>query len=178
MKLEVLDRVDQRWRVRVHLPEGEACRGFTVGFVGEDGAPLGPAVVGPEGACGACVVEVRGPCTLPPGAVARLVVHTTAGGELTCDETAAQRRGLHAWLNADSRLPLVSRAEPESLGVTARRRLGARWCWLAPEDLPGGTRPSEPVPPDVRDMLAEFGVDADEVSEELVNQLRAGAARE
>ena len=157
MNLEVLDWVDARWRVRVDLPPGVVVRAFTVGLLGEDGAPLGPAVV----------VEVRGPCPLPPGAVARIVVDVEGGAVLSLEMVVARRRGLHAWLSAAGLLPVTSNAALESLTATEKRQLARRWGWLAEAEAPP---PS--LDPDLREMLAEFGVDPTDVTEELSAQLR------
>ena len=168
LAVEVLERVESRWRVRVVLSAPPA-RGYTVGFVGEDGAPLGPAVVAPEGAGETEIVEVRGPCSFPPGAVVRVVLHTEGGPVQTHDVVVARRRGLHFWLSAGGRLPLVSRAEPEALGAAARARLAARWCWFgAPED----SRPCPTLDPALKEMLEECGVDPDSVTGEVLEALR------
>jgi len=174
-RVEVLERVESRWRVRVLLEVSAPPRGFTVGFVGEDGTPLGPAVVAAEGMGREVVVEVRGPCTLPPGTVARVVLYTDGIPAETCEVVVARRRGLHAWLSADSRLPLVSKSQPEPLRASDRARLQQRWCWFAAEDEAAQACAHEvPLPDDLRDMLAEFGVDEDDVSDELRATLRGG----
>ncbi len=167
MNLEVLDWVDARWRVRVDLPPGVVVRAFTVGLLGEDGAPLGPAVVGPEAPGASVMVEVRGPCPLPPGAVARIVVDVEGGAVLSLEMVVARRRGLHAWLSAAGLLPVTSNAALESLTATEKRQLARRWGWLAEAEAPP---PS--LDPDLREMLAEFGVDPTDVTEELSAQLR------
>jgi hypothetical protein len=157
--------------VRVSLPEGPRTGGLTVGLVGEDGVALGPAVVAPEGCLDCVEVEVRGPCHLPPGAVARVVVHGGAGEATTHETVLAQRAGLHAWLMADARLPLTSRAELKPLAAEDRRRLAERWCWFGSE-APAEACDCASLPAELRDMLSEFGVDADEISEELAATLR------
>ncbi len=174
MQVELLAWRDSRWKVRVSLPPGIVAMGLTVGFVGEDGVALGPAVVAPEGCLASVEVEVRGPCRLPPGAIARVVVHG-AGGEATTHEIVlALRAGLHAWLKADSRMAVISRAQPRSLSAGESRTLGDRWCWLGPSNVsaPGEVCGCERVPDDLRSMLSEFGVDADELSEEVAASLR------
>lgn len=167
MNLEVLDWVDARWRVRVDLPPGVVVRAFTVGLLSENGAPLGPAVVGPEAPEASVVVEVRGPCPLPPGAVARIVVDVEGGAVLSLEVVLARRRGLHAWLSADGLLPVTSNAALESLTGAEKRQLARRWGWFA-----GAEAPQADLDPDVRDMLAEFGVDPADISDELSAQLR------
>lgn len=171
MNLEVLERVDSRWRVRVDLPVGAPVRGFTVGLVGPDGIPLGPAVVGPESPGARVVLEVRGPRELPPGAIARIVVHIEGGPVLTHEVVLARRRGLHAWLSADGRLPVTSTAEVAPLAPADRRQLARRWCWLQSESA-ATAKPTEPLSAELRDMLADFDVDADDVSDELCDRLR------
>lgn len=172
MNLEVLERVDSRWRVRVDLPVGAPVRGFTVGLVGPDGIPLGPAVVGPQSPGASVVLEVRGPCQLPPGAIARIVVHIEGGPVLTHEVVLARRRGLHAWLNADGRLPITSTAEVSALASGDRRQLARRWCWLQTESDATVAKPAKPLSAELRDMLADFDVDADDVSDELCDRLR------
>ena len=171
-RVEVLERADSRWRVRVVLGESAPLRGFTVGFVGEDGNPLGPAVVAPEGVGRDAILDVRGPCTLPPGTVARVVLYVDGVPAETCEVVVARRRGLHAWLSADDRLPLVSRAQPEPLSPSQRRCLAERWCWFAAEGELPAAGCGAALPDELRDMLAEFGVNADEVSPELAESLR------
>ena len=174
MHVELLAWRDSRWRVRVSLPAGHAVGGLTVGFVGEDGRALGPAVVAPEGCASSVEVEVRGPCRLPAGAVARVVVHGARGEATTHETVLAQRAGLHAWLKADARLPVVSRSEPRALTAAEVRELADRWCWF------GGDTPcadseadsgAEALPDDLRSMLDEFGVNADDLSEEVAVSL-------
>lgn len=171
MNLEVLERVDSRWRVRVELPMGVPVRGFTVGLVGPDGVPLGPAVVGPESPGAIVILEVRGPCQLPPGAIARIVVHLEGGPVLTHEVVLARRRGLHAWLSADGRLPITSTADVAPMGTKDREQLARRWCWFAAQPT-RGTKGSDLLSAELRDMLAELGVDADDVSDEVCNRLR------
>jgi len=172
LQVELLAWRDSRWRVRVSLPPGSLAGGLTVGFVGEDGVALGPAVVAPEGCTTSVEVEVRGPCRFPPGAVARVVVHG-AGGEATTHESVlALRAGLHAWLKADSRLPLVSRAELRAFTAAESRKLADRWCWAGRGAVVEPGCGCEGVPDDLRSMLSEFGVDADELSEEVAASLR------
>ncbi len=173
LHVELLAWRDSRWRVRISLPAGLAVGGLTVGFVGEDGRALGPAVVAPGGSASSVELEVRGPCRLPPGAVARVVVHG-AGGEATTHESVlAVRQGLHAWLKADSCLPVASRAELKPLGAADRRRLAERWCWFGGSTHAAAECGDSTLPDDLRSMLDEFGVDPDDVSEELVASLRA-----
>ncbi len=162
MLVEVQDRVEGRWHIRVVPPPEVALRGFTVGLVGEDGVPLGPAVVAAQDAGPAWLLEVRGPCTLPPGAIVRVILHGDGRDVMTFDTVVALRQGLHAWLSADAQLPLVSRAEFEPLGPEDRARLAARWCWLQTRaEAEKGACP--PLSAEVQDMLSEMGVDVDDV---------------
>lgn len=161
MRVEVLDRVDARWRVRVVPPPDLQLRGFTVGLVGEDGLPLGPAVVAaPE--CGPeWLIEVRGPCSLAPGTIARVILHVEGGEAVTYDVGLARRRGLQAWLAADGLLPVMSHAEPQRLSAAARRALTNRWCWVAPEGGPPAC--GAEFSAELRDVLSDLGVDVEDV---------------
>ena len=175
MQVELLAWRESRWRVRVSLPAGVVASGLTVGFVGEDGRALGPAVVAPGGCVSSVEAEVRGPCRLPPGAVARVVVHGADGEATTHEIMLALRVGLHAWLKADARLPPASRAELRALDAAEKRQLAMRWCWFAPPAAAAKAEADcgcEALPDDLRSMLSEFGVDADELSEEVAATLR------
>ena len=160
MLVEVQDRVEGRWRIRVVPPPEMALHGFTVGLVGEDGVPLGPAVVAAQDAGPDWRLEVRGPCTLPPGAIVRVVLHGDGRDVMIFDTVVARRTGLHAWLSANAQLPLVSRAEFEALDRGARKRLAARWCWLQPQSEAGAC---SPLTAEAQDLLSEMGVDVDDV---------------
>lgn len=162
MRVEVLDRVEARWRVRVVPPPDLHLRGFTVGLVGEDGLPLGPAVVAAPEAGPEWTIEVRGPCTLAPGTIARVVLHLHDGEALTYDVGLARRRGLQAWLAADGLLPVISRAEPQRLSPAARRALARKWCWAAPEQEEGACAAPE-LSAELRDVLSDLGVDLEDV---------------
>ncbi|MSQ01484.1 MAG: hypothetical protein EXR71_06280 [Myxococcales bacterium] len=158
MLVEVQDRVEGRWRIRVVPPPDEALRGFTVGLVGEDGVPLGPAIVAAPDAGPEWLLEVRGPCTLPPGAIVRVILHGDGRDVTISDVVVARRRGLHAWLSAHAQLPLGSRAEFEPLKSEDRLRLAARWCWMQADSAP-----CSPLSAEAQDILSEMGVDVDDV---------------
>jgi hypothetical protein len=144
VKLEVVGRHDMRWRLRVDVPGDIRVSSALVGLVGEDGHPLGPAVVAGPVERGSFTVDVRGPCALPPGAVARVTLDVAGEEPITHDLLLAERRGLHAWLRADARLPVESRAEFADLSRTERRRLAAVWCWLEEQEASGAV-PTAPA---------------------------------
>jgi len=172
LKLTVLDRVDMRWQVQLELSPALPVRGLTVGLVAEDGRPLGPAVVAHPGESGLVELSVRGPCTLPPGTVARVTLDIEGQPAVTHDLVVDRRRGLHAWLHADGALPLESTAELQALSSSEARRLARAWCWL------GQPEPEEPdcgcAPDDMKSLLRDCGVDVDDLSPELAEQLRGG----
>ncbi len=155
----MLDRIESRWRVRVVPPPELPLRGFTVGLVGEDGLPLGPAVVAAPDAGPEWVLEVRGPCSLSPGTIARVVLHTEGGGASVVDVVVARRRGVQAWLAADGILPVMSKAEFQPLAAGERKRLGRRWCWTAPA---AAEECGAELSDELKDALAHLGVDLDE----------------
>ncbi len=172
MKLTVLDRQDMRWRLQLELSPTLPIRGLTVGLVGEDGRPLGPAVVAQPAPGGLVEVNVRGPCTLPPGTVARVTLDIEGEPAVTHELVVDRRRGLHAWLHADGDLPVDSPGELQALSASEMRKLSRAWCWLGvPEAV--APAPDCGCPPDAMiDLLRDCGVDVDDISPELAEQLR------
>jgi hypothetical protein len=172
LKLTFLGRVANRWRVRVDVPAGLAPRGLTVGLWGENDAPLGPAVVAPPGVAGVWEVEVAGPCPLPPGTLIRCVADIEESAPMVLWLGVDRRRGLHAFLHADGRLPVESSGVAAALGRREVERLAVAFPWIQPPpcQAPASNEVAQPaeeeedtsLPPDVREMLRDdFGVDLD-----------------
>lgn len=166
--LTFLGRSCDRWRVRVELDDPSAVRGLTVSLVAENGRPLGPAVVAPAD-IGVCwVADIRGPPHLPPGTIVR----ATADGEwgVVQEEIGVDpRRGLHAFLHADARLPLDNKPRGAALSGKETARLGRLFPWMC------GCAPPTPVDEDeVSALLREMGVNPGEVDPDLVAELRKG----
>lgn len=172
MKLRALDRVDTRWRMRFDLSSALSVRGLTIGLVAEDGRPLGPAVVAQADGSGEVSVDVRGPCTLPPGTVARVVLDLDGEPPLVHEILVDRRRGLHAWLHADAHLEVSSGAPLAPLSPGEGRALARVFCWAGPPEVDLSAECGCP-PPEVADLLAECGVDVNDISPELAEQLRA-----
>ena len=173
MRLLKFERVDLRWRIRLEMPAGVPLSGLTAGLLADDGRPLGPAVLAPAPTSDEVEVDVRGPCSLPQGTFLRVVLDVVGESPITHDLLVARRRGLHAWLHADSRLPVVSDGKLAGLSLSERRRLGAEWCWIAPPADDASCAPcGSALPDDMSDLLRDMGVDVDEISPELVEQLR------
>lgn len=174
MRLVAFERVDLRWRLHLELPSGLALSGLTAGLLTEDGRPLGPAVVSPVPDGSEIVVDVRGPCSLPQGTVVRVTLDVVGESPITHDLLVARRRGLHAWLHADAKLSVESSHKLEGLTLSHRRQLASEWCWVAPAtDELGGCAPcGESLPDEMADLLRDMGVDVEEISSELRDQLR------
>lgn len=171
MRLVRFERVDLRWRLHLELPSGVALSGLTAGLLTEDGRPLGPAVVTPAPDGTEVTVDVRGPCTLPQGTVARITLDIVGESPIAHDLLVASRRGFHAWLHADTKLSVESEGKLEGLTSAHRRALAAEWCWMAPD--PATHSPcNESVPDEMADLLRDLGVDVDEISPEVREQLR------
>jgi hypothetical protein len=175
LRLLSFERVDLRWRSTLELPAGVPLSGLTVGLLSDDGRPLGPAVVAPVPEGSEVVVDVRGPCSLPQGATLRVTIDVSGEGPVTHDLRVARRRGIHAWLHADSCLSVESSGKFVGLSLAQRRLAGKEWCWLAPADDEPGCTPcaSESLPDEMAELLRDFGVDVDELSPELAGQLKA-----
>lgn len=170
MHLTFLGRIESRWRVRVDLPPGAVVTGLRVGLVGDDGRRLGPQLVAPGGQESCFIAEVKGPCTLPHGTVIEAVADLLGGGESRALLAVDRRRGLHAFLHADGRLPVQSQAEFESLTRREQARLGQHVPWLgrceACSTAPGGGQD------DLLAMLREeFDVDPAELDDDLLAML-------
>lgn len=152
-------------------------------LVGEDGRALGPLVVQPIDGATTYTFDLRGPCDMPPGTVVRCVADVEGGGAIEEVLVIDRRRGLHAFLHADARLPVTSKARGEGLSRTERRRLAAAFPWVCtnavPADPPPVVTPIEPnedptLSPDVLSMLRDdFGVELDEIDEDLTGLLRS-----
>lgn len=162
-----------RWRVRVELPCGVRPLGLAVGLWGENDAPLGPTVVAPHGFEGPWEPELAGPSPLPPGTMVRCVADIEASAPLVYWLGLDARRGLHAFMHADARLPVVSTATGRAVGSDERARLAVAFPWLqgrgvasepdAEADEPGARADDPSLPPDLKDLLRdEFGVDLDD----------------
>lgn len=176
-----LGKHENRWRIKVDLdfsPEA-----LTVGLVSEDGRCLGPAMVVPPGGPD-FLLELSGPCQLPTGALVRCVVDTTCGSWMQ-EFPVDARRGLHAFLHADGRLPVDSSAEGVGLERGEIRRLARVLPWLGgprkkeskgwePAAAPQEPSPSPTgCPDDLLQMLKEdFGVEVDEMEEDFLESLR------
>ncbi len=176
MKLTALDRVDTRWRMQFDLSSQLAVRGLTIGLVAEDGRPLGPAVVAQADGSGVVSADVRGPCTLPPGTVARVVLDLEGEPPVVHELLVDRRRGLHAWMHADARLEVGSTAEVAPLAASDARALARVFCWLSPEESAEAADCGCP-PPEMADLLAECGVDVNDISADLAQHLRATSGK-
>jgi hypothetical protein len=189
LRLELVGRFDNRWKLRLELPPGVPLSSITVGLVDETGRNLGAAVVeqGPFGAV--AEVAVRGPCSLPAGTRAQVILQVEGEGSVVHHLRVARRSGLHAWLHADARLPLESRAEFADLSNSERRRLGDALCFLVPASAAEAgcgceesvvDPVSSPTPPpkkgcvadDLMDLLGDLGVDTGDLAADFVQQLR------
>ena len=174
MRLVSFERVDLRWRLHLELPGGVLLSGLTAGLLTEDGRPLGPAVLAqaPEGT--ELVVDVRGPCSLPQGTVLRVTLDVVGESPITHDLLVARRRGLHAWLHADAKLTVESDHQLVGLTHGNRRLLANEWCWIAPpgDEMGANSACVDALPDDMADLLRDMGVDVEEISSELRDQLR------
>jgi hypothetical protein len=167
LELTFLGRVANRWRVRVALAGGFRPRGLTVGLWGEDDKPLGPAVVAPADVEGMWEAELAGPATLPPGTLVRCMADVDGGAPVVQWLGVDRRRGLHAFLHADGRLPVDSSATGAALDAKEVARLARAFPWVRPE--PPSPMPTEAaaapaeddgLTPELRALLRdEFGVD-------------------
>lgn len=167
LTLTFLGRVADRWRVRVALPDGVRPRGLTVGLWDESGQLLGPVVVAPEDAGSCWVAELRGPCQLPPGTLVRATLDTEDGFTVEEDLGVDPRKGLHAFLHADGRLPVQSAPTGAALSGRETAALARYFPWICA--CPTGA-PAEDD--DLAELLSAFGVDAADLSEELRATLR------
>ncbi|MDP2308328.1 MAG: hypothetical protein Q8P18_20075 [Pseudomonadota bacterium] len=188
LELTFLGRSAGRWRVRVDLPPGLCLRGLTVGLWGEDDKPLGPAVVAPAGTVGVWEAEVAGPAPLPPGALVRCMADF---GEHSCCVywlSVDRRRGLHAFLHADGRLPVESDCVGSALSLKEIARLARAFPWVRPEPPAAaacGARRTvaqalaedlgeDSLSPELRDLLKdEFGVDVDAEDDPLLDFMKS-----
>lgn len=179
LELTFLGRVANRWRVRVELPTGFRPRGLTVGLWGEDDKPLGPAVVAPEGVDGVWEAELAGPMPLPPGTLVRCMADVEGASPMVYWLGVDRRRGLHAFLHADGRLPVESSAAGAALDAKEVAQLAAAFPWVRPAAPPraecGAVEADEPgfpeddgIAPELRQLLREeFGVDDADMKEFL-----------
>ncbi|MDP2315653.1 MAG: hypothetical protein Q8P41_22335 [Pseudomonadota bacterium] len=182
LKLTFLGRAAGRWRVRVDMPPEFRPSGLTVGLWGEDDKPLGPAVVAPAGIDGVWEAELAGPVTLPPGTLVRCMADMEDGTPVVYWLGVDRRRGLHAFLHADGRLPVESDSSCAALAAKEIVRLARAFPWVRP-DPPPPTAPcgarrtvaealaaelgEDTLSPELRDLLKdEFGVDVDAEEEE------------
>lgn len=187
LALTFLGRSAGRWRVRVDLPPGLCPSGLTVGLWGEDDKPLGPAVVAPAGTVGAWEAEVAGPVPLPSGALVRCMADFDEHPSCVYWLGVDRRRGLHAFLHADGRLPVESDCGGEALSLKDIGRLARAFPWVCPEPpvvVGCGARRTvaealaadlgeDALSPELRELLKdEFGVDVDAEDDGLVDFLR------
>lgn len=188
LELTFLGRSAGRWRVRVDLPPGLCPSGLTVGLWGEDDKPLGAAVVAPAGTTGAWEAEVAGPVPLPPGALVRCMADFEENNSCVYWLGVDRRRGLHAFLHADGRLPVDSDCTGTALSIKEVARLAQAFPWVRPEPPPVaecGTRRTvaealaedlgeDTLSPELRELLKdEFGVDVDAEDDELLDFIKS-----
>ncbi|MFZ5476098.1 MAG: hypothetical protein ACOZNI_04930 [Myxococcota bacterium] len=166
LKLTFLGRVANRWRVRVEVPEGLRLRGLTVGLWGEDGRPLGPAVVAPHGLGSAFEAELSGPCPLPAGAQVRCVADVEDIQPIEQSIGVDRRHGIHAFLHADQKLQLDPVPAGAAVTRAETRRLASVFPWMC-RGAPAAE--VEPAASDLRSMLKDLGVE--DVDEELLREL-------
>jgi len=160
-----LGRHDTRWRVRLEL--GFCPKGVTMGLLSENGKPLGPAQVAPPEGRHSFTVELSGPCQLPAGAVVRCTIDTECGIWIK-DFPLDQRRGLHAFLHADARLPVDSSEPIRALSAGERGRLTELLPWMAHTPKAAGCCEGSG---DLIGMLKDFGVDVDALDSGLKETL-------
>lgn len=168
LSLTFLGRTCDRWRVRV---EAGACRelaGLTVSLVTESGRALGPSVVAPEGAGPCWIAELRGPPQLPPGTVVRAVAEVD-GSVIAKEVGVDPRRGLHAFLHADARLPVETEVKGAALTAREANRLGKVFPWVCGCGPPAG---ADAGGDDLDAMLREFDIDPADLDEALLGALR------
>lgn len=175
LELTFLGRVANRWRVRVELPAGFRPRGLTVGLWGEDDKPLGPAVVAPADVGGVWEAELAGPSPLPTGTLVRCMADVDGGAPVVYWLGVDRRRGLHAFLHADGRLPVDSSASGSALGAKELALLARAFPWVRAEAPPAPPRAAAPeadrdeddgLTPELRALLRdEFGVDDADLQE-------------
>jgi hypothetical protein len=178
-RLTFLGRLASRWRVRIEVPHDEPVVGLTVGLWGEDGRPLAPSVVVPHGGGGTVEAELGGPAALPAGAEVRCIADWSTGESVVVTIGTDRRRGLHAFLHGDLRLP-VSSDEPTASALTQEdvARLARAYPWLADRSAgvtapTAAPSPASPPSDDLLDLLRdEFGVDVDDMDEDLAATLR------
>lgn len=167
LDLTFLGRCGERWRVRVDAPSGVVARGVTVGLVDADSRPLGPAVVAPA-EFATYVADLRGPAVLPSDAHVRVTMDGPDGAPFEQSMPVRARRGVSAWLHADAQLELCTRQPPEPLTKTQLARIARRFGVWACEP----PRPAADVPADLADLLADFDVDAADLDEDVLAQMR------
>jgi hypothetical protein len=148
-----------------------------VGLWGEDGKPLGPSVVAPPCLTDVWDAELAGPSQLPPGTQVRCIADLEGEAPRVCWLGVDRRRGLHAFLHADGRLPLESTCAGAALARREVARMARAFPWLLP--APGCCVPTvtpDPKPeiaPDLRDMLKdEFGVDVDAMDDDELDFMK------
>ncbi len=166
LSLTFLGRSCDRWRVRVDAGACTSLAGLTVSLVNEQGRAIGLPVVAPEEAGRCWDAEIMGPAQLPPGTVVRAVAELD--GCMVEEEVSVDaRRGMHAFLHADARLPLEN--DPRGSAMTARESalLGKVFPWVC------GCATDVPSPEDDLDaMLREFDIDPADLDEALLGALR------
>jgi len=177
LKLTLLGRSADRWKVRVELGEGFHPTGLTVALVTESGRCLGPLVVIPPTSGRCFVAEVRGPETMPPGTVIEATVDTEEGETLHTTLGVDPRNGLHAFLHADGRLPLESNPVGTALSRKELQRLATHFPWVrgccTKAEEADAAPPEEEGSDPLVDMLKnEFDIDPDDLDDELLEALR------
>jgi hypothetical protein len=176
LKLTFLGRAASRWRVRVELAPGFHPQGLTVVLWGEDGKPLGPAVVAPANTPAVWEVELAGPVPLPPGTQVRCMADIDGAAPEVCWLGVDRRRGLHAFLHADGRLQVDSTCDGAALVPREVELLARAFPWVRAVPVPTcGTAarpvtPGDELSPALRDLLKdEFGVDVDALDDDLLD---------
>lgn len=167
LKLTLLGRVANRWRVRVELPPGILVRGLTVGLWGEHGRPLAPFVVAPHDIGGAWVAEISGPAELPAGTEVRCLADIEGAAPMIACLGVDRRHGLHAYLHAEKRLAVDTRPRGSTLTESETERLARAFPWLV------SVGKCEPCGDELLDLLRdEFGVDIDDVDDAALKFLK------
>lgn len=182
LSLTFLGRNADRWRVRVVCDEGFEPLGLTVALMSESGRLLGPAVVVPRGTRGCMTAELRGPTPLPLGTLMVATADTQEGATFQVAVPVDTRRGLHAFLHADGRLPLETNPSGSALSRRELTKLAVRFPWVKPccegaegAAVGGGGAHSSPQQEDADQLRAmlqnEFDIDPEDIPDELTDEL-------
>jgi hypothetical protein len=122
--------------------------------------------------------ELGGPNQLPAGTQVRCVADVEGGEPVRAAVGVDRRRGLHAFLHADARLPAEPMPTGCALAQADAERLARVFPWVCParEEARAEPPPGEPgLPEDLLAMLRDdFDVDVDEMSDEVLDFMRGG----